>query len=87
VIKEANRQEAEDQRACVSPEPHVLVKNVDSNDNARENQAHDGLKTRLGTDNVISHRVLRIATNKRDARIALQFQGQLMLGLTQSVQG
>lgn len=40
---------------------------------------------RQRTADVISHRVLRIATNNRDARMALQFQGQLMLGPTQSV--
>jgi hypothetical protein len=45
-----------------------------------------GLKNRLETDDVISHRVLRIATNKRDARMARQFQAQLMPVLTQFVQ-
>ena len=33
------------------------------------------LGNRLSTDNVISHRVLRIATDKRDARMGRQFQG------------
>jgi hypothetical protein len=47
VIKEAYRQKTENQGTGGSPEPHVLMKEVNSKNNARENEAHDGLKRRL----------------------------------------